>query len=613
MARIVTMMIAQSFAIRSVLLALCLCIAGVSHAHAAQKQPHYGIAMHGEPQLKRGDPLPYTAPDAPQGGRITFGVQGTFNSLNAMIPRGTAAPGLRDLLYGNLVYESLLERNRDEPFSLYGFMAREIVVPDDRSAITFVIDEKAAFSDGTPVTSQDVRFSFDFHLKSGWPFARSYYSKVESVETPDDRTITFRFPNADDRELPLILGLMPILPAHDTDPDEFAKTTLSPPVGTGPYVIAEVTPGRSITYRRNPDYWGNDHPLNRGRYNAQEVRFLFYRDATALFEALKTGEIDALMETEAYRWANGYDFPALAEGRVVKDSVLTETPRGMWAFVMNTRRPPFDDIRVRQAMNFLFDFEWINAQLYFGLRRRTDSYFSASPLASAGRPASDAERALLAPYPDAVRPDIMDGTYREPVSDGSGRDRTNIRAALKLLAEAGWRQDGGVLKNAAGDPFRFEILVYTREDERLALAYARTLRVVGIEARVRSVDASLYNDLMLDFDFDMARVYWSTSLSPGNEQTNRWSSAAADVPGTLNYPGVREPAVDALIGTLLAERDAARFQDVVRALDRVLLSGAYVVPLFNTPEQWLAYSTRLGRPARQSMSGVEWETWWVKP
>ncbi|GAB5376307.1 MAG: extracellular solute-binding protein [Acuticoccus sp.] len=607
------MTIAQTFASPQWMIALALCLLWISPVAAAADAPRYGIAMHGAPQLERGDPLPYTNPDAPQGGRITLGAHGTFNSLNPMIPRGTAAPGLRDLLYGNLIYESLLERNRDEPFALYGFLAREVIVPDDRSAITFIIDDKAAFSDGEPVTAEDIVFSYDFHRKKGWPFARSYYSKVERVETPDERTVTFHFPNANDRELPLILGLMPILPAHDTDPEAFARTTLSPPVGTGPYRIGDVAPGRSITYRRNRAYWGNDHPLNQGRYNAEEVRFLFYRDATALFEALKTGEIDALMETEALRWANGYDFPALKEGRVVRDVVPTTTPRGMWAFAMNTRRPPFDDVRVREAMNLLFDFEWINAQLYFGLRRRTDSYFTASDLASAGRPASDHERALLAPFPDAVTPDTMAGTAAQPVSDGSGRDRANIRAALRLLAEAGWQLDGGTLRNAEGAPFTFEILVYTRDDERLALAYARTLRLAGIQARVRLVDTSLYYDRMLTFDFDMARVYWSASLSPGNEQTNRWSAVAADTEGTLNYPGVREPAVDALLGHLLAERDAERFADVVRALDRVLLSGSYVVPLFHTPEQWIAHDARLGRPPTQSMSGVEWETWWVEP
>lgn len=594
------------------LAAICLGLGALTLPVAANNDQHYGIAMHGEPALQRGEPLPYANPDAPQGGRITFGAFGTFNNLNPMIVRGTVAPGLRDLLYGNLVYESLLDRNRDEPFSLYGLLASEVIVPQERDSVTFVIDERAAFSDGEPVTAEDVVFSYEVLKEKGWPFARSYYSKVESVETPDERTVTFRFPDAHDRELPLILGLMPILPSHDTDPDTFDQTTYDPPVGTGPYTVGAMAPGRSITFARNRDYWGNDHPLNQGRYNADEVRFLFYRDMTAMFEALKIGEIDAYMETEAGRWATGYDFPAMRDGSVERADIPTGTPRGMWAFVMNTRRPPFDDIRVREAMNLLFDFEWVNQQLFSGLRVRTDSYFSNSELASAGRPASDHERTLLAPYPDAVKPEVMDGSFRPPVSDGSGRDRTNVRAALAKLAEAGWRIDGGTLKNAAGEPFRFEILVYTPEDERLALAFRRMLRPAGIDVSVRSVDAALYNDRMMTFDFDMARVYWQSSLSPGNEQTNRWSSTAAGIDGTLNYAGVADPAVDAVIAELLAEQDAERFQDTVRALDRILLSGTYVVPLFHTPVQWIAYWDRLGRPDTQSLSGVEWETWWVK-
>ena len=592
--------------------AICLGISATTLPLAAEDTEHYGIAMHGEPELRRGDHLPYANPDAPQGGRITFGAFGTFNNLNPMIVRGTVAPGLRDLLYGNLVYESLLDRNRDEPFSLYGLLASEVIVPPGRDSVTFVIDEKAAFADGEKVTAEDVVFSLELLREKGWPFARVYYAKVEEIDTPDERTVTFRFPNAHDRELPLILGLMPILPAHDTDPDTFGETTYDPPVGTGPYTVGAMAPGRSITLVRDPDYWGNDHPLNQGRYNAQEVRFLFYRDMTAMFEALKIGEIDAYMESEAGRWASGYDFPALREGRVKRIEIPTGTPRGMWAFVMNTRRAPFDDIRVREAMNLLLDFEWINAQLFSGLRARTTSYFSNSALASTGTPASEHERELLAPFPEAVSPEALKGTLIPPVSDGSGRDRANIRAALAKFAEAGWRIDGGTLRNEAGEPFRFEILVYTPEDERLALAYRRMLRPAGIEATVRSVDTALYNDRMLGFDFDMARVYWPTSLSPGNEQTNRWSSTAATTDGTLNYAGVAEPAVDAVIEALLAEEDPARFRDTIRALDRLLLSGTYVVPLFHTPVQWVAYADRLGHPETQSLSGVEWETWWVK-
>ncbi|MEM8665084.1 MAG: extracellular solute-binding protein, partial [Pseudomonadota bacterium] len=454
---------------------------------AQEPAPAHGIAMHGALALGPQDALPYADPNAPQGGRITFGALGSFDNLNPMIPRGTLAPGMRDLLYGNLVYESLLDRSRAEAFSLYGLLASEVIMPPARDWVTFRIDPDARFSDGEPVTAQDVAFTWALLKEKGWPYARNYYAKVESVETPDARTVTFRFPNANDRELPLILGLMPILPEHDTDPETFERTTLSPPVGTGPYVVSDIADGRSITYARNADYWGNDHPLTAGRYNAQEVRFLFYRDESAMFEAFKKGETDAFMEPDAGRWAQGYDFPALRDGRVTRTEIPTGTPRGMWAFVMNSRRAPFDDIRVREAMAYLFDFEWINKAMFFDLRARSDSYFSNSELASTGRPASAAEREMLAPFPDAVTPEVIEGTWTPPVSDGSGRDRNNIRAALALFAQAGWRIKDGALTDAAGEPFTFEILVATRDDERLALAYARMLRPVGITANVRFV------------------------------------------------------------------------------------------------------------------------------
>ncbi|MEM7694425.1 MAG: extracellular solute-binding protein [Pseudomonadota bacterium] len=605
---------------KSLCLALALAFATPAAADGPSAGSHgiaplgdHGIAMHGAPALGPADPLPYANPDAPKGGRITFGVIGSFDNLNPMIPRGSISPGLRDLLYGNLVYESLLDRNRDEAFTLYGFLAESVSTPPERDEVTFVVRQNARFSDGEPLTADDVIFTWELLRTKGWPFARTYYNKVEAVEKTGTHTVTFRFPNANDRELPLILGMMPILPKHATDPENFGRTTLDPPPGTGPYVIGKVDGGRSLTLTRNDNYWGSDLPLNAGRYNADEIRFKFFRDETALFEAFKTGETDAYMEADAARWASGYDFPAINDGRITREAIPTGTPRGMWAFVMNTRRAPFGDARVREAMTYLFDFEWVNANLYYGLRSRTESFFENSELQSTGRPAGEVEREMLAPFPDAVRESVMDGTWHPPRSDASGRDRTNIRKALGLLREAGWRIDGGRLVNASGEPFTFEIIVALRDDERLALAYQRMLRPLGIESSVRFVDASNYNARMLAFDFDMARVYWSASLSPGNEQINRWSGRTAALEGSLNYAGADLPAIDAMIAEMLSARTKERFVDAVRALDRVLLSQQFVVPLFNTPEQWIAHSTRLARPPTQSLSGVEWETWWVTP
>ncbi len=588
--------------------AAALFVAAVGPVAAA---PAHGIAMHGAPALGPTDPLPYTVADAPKGGTITFGMLGTFDSLNPAIPRGAKAPGLRDPLHGNLIYESLMERNHAEPFSLYGLIAQSIETDDDRTYVTFRLNPAARLSDGEPITSADVAFTHALLREQGWPYARTYYSKVESVETPDEATITFRFPNANDRELPLILGLMPIFPEHDTDPETFGRTTLDPPVGSGPYTIAEVVPGRSVTYQRNDDYWANDHPLTSGRYNADTVRFITFRDENTLFEAFKAGQTDIFLEGDAARWTSGYDIPPVRDGRIIQSTVPTGTPRGMFAFVMNTRRPPFDQKPVREAMNLLFDFEWINAQLFSGVRSRTDSFFSASDLASTGHPASDMEREMLAAFPSVVPPAIMDGTWAPPKSDGSGRDRNNLRQAVAVLREAGYRLEDGNMVGPDGEPLTFEILVQTRDDERLALAYSRLLRPIGVDAPVRFVDSQQYQARMLEFDFQMARVYWPASLSPGNEQIHRWSAAAADQQGSFNYAGATEPAIDAMIGEMLAARDRDRFEAAVRALDRVLLSGTYVVPLFHTPEQWVSYAAKIGRPDMQSLSGVEFETWWV--
>ena len=568
--------------------------------------------MHGAAQLPPGAALPYADPAAARkGGRITFAMPGTFDSMNVLVPKGARVPALRDPLYGNLVYESLLERNMDEPFALYPLLAAGFDVPDARDRVTFHLDPRAHFSDGTPVTSDDVRFSLELLRVKGFPYARSHYGKVAAIETPDAATITFRFPDAHDRELPLILGLMPVLPRHAVDADTFDRTTMTPPVGSGPYTVGEVVPGRSFTLRRDANYWGRDLPINAGRYNADAVRFEFFRDETAMFEAFKAGAIDVYLEPDPAAWVDAYDVPAVRNGRIIKEDIPVATPRGMYGFVFNTRRPPFDDIRVRRALNMLFDGAWVNAHLYAGQLERTDSYFDGSVLSSVGRPASAAEQALLAPFPDAVTPAAMAGTQRPPATDGSGRDRAAMRSALALLGEAGWRVAGGRLVDAAGKPFDFEILVALREDERVALAFASLLAPVGIRATVRQVDSGQYNARLIDFDFDMIRTYWAASLSPGNEQINRWSATTADEPGSFNYAGASVPAADAMIAAMLAATTTEAFVDAVRALDRVLVSGDYVVPLFHAPGQRVARWSRISHPARHSIAGMRLETWWV--
>jgi peptide/nickel transport system substrate-binding protein len=568
------------------------------------------IAMHGTPALPDDfAALPYVNPDAPRGGRLIEGVLGTFDSLNPLIVQGLAVQPIR-----GYVIESLLARSYDEPFTLYGLLARTIATDAARSYVTFTLDPAAHFSDGTPVTAEDVVFSWQLLRDHGRPNHRTYYSRVAKAEIVSPRTVRFDFIDTSDRELPLILGLMPILSKHAIDVGNFEKSTLKKPVGSGPYVVAAVDPGKSVTFRRDPNYWGRDLPINRGLWNFDELRFDFYRDDNAYFEAFKAGLYDVRAETDPTRWQTGYDFPAARDGRVVKETFRSGLPKFASDFVFNTRRPIFADIRVRQALALLFDFQWVNRNFFYNLYRRSASFFDDSELSAYHRPADQQERALLAPYAEAVRPDVLDGTWSPPVSDGSGRDRNMLRQALKLLEAAGYALQGTALRDrATGRPFAFEIMVTNRDDERLALAYSAMLRRAGIAAQVRLVDDVQYEERLASFDFDMIEYRWDESLSPGNEQSIYWSSAAAGEPGSRNYMGVKSPAVDAMIAALLRANTRADLVDAVRALDRVLISGSYVVPLFYLPDQWVARWNYIQHPARTSLFGYLPETWWRQP
>ena len=582
-----------------------LLLACLLQSPAARAEPVHGIAMHGTPKLAAGfQHFPYVNPSAPKGGRLVLGALGTFDSLNVFSIKGTTPSGLREY-----VFESLLTRGGDEPFSLYGLIAESIEVPQDRSAITFHLRAEARFSDGTPITPEDVLFSHAVLKDKGWPFHRSYYGKVVSAEKTGPRSIRFTFGTAGDREMPLIVGLMPILPRHKLDTENFDRTTLEPPLGSGPYIVARVDPGRSLTYRRNPEWWARDLPVTRGRFNFDEVRLEFFRDAASLFEAFKAGEIDVRPEDDAGRWIEGYNFPAVADGRVVKREFDTRLPSGMPALVFNARRPIFEDARVRRAFILLFDAEWINRNLFNGVYQRTQSFFERSELSAHGRPADAAERALLAPFARYVKPEVLEGTYRLPSTDGSGENRSSLQAAHKLLMEAGCELKGGRLLKG-GQPLAFEFLAQTRQQERLMLSYARTLERLGIALRIRQVDTAQYWSRLKTFDFDMIQWTWSASLSPGNEQINRWSSQAADIEGSLNYPAVKNPAADAMIEALLQANSAEDFTAAVRAFDRVLMSGDYVVPLFHLPKAWVAYWNHLRFPATQPLGGYDLDTWW---
>jgi peptide/nickel transport system substrate-binding protein len=565
--------------------------------------------MHGPPALRPGFAhFPYVNPWAPKGGRLVLGVQGTFDSLNPYPVKGlTAAHGVAPFLV-----EPLMRRSLDEPFSLYPLIARAVDVPDDRGAATFHLDPRARFTDGRPVTSADVRFTFELLRDKGRPNHRNSFGKVAAIDTPDAHTIRFDLTGANDRELPLILGLMPVLAEHAVDAATFEETSFTPLLGSGPYVVAALRPGESITYRRNPAYWGADLPANRGTFNFDEVRYDYYRDANTLFEAFKAGLYDFRIETEPTRWLHGYAIPAVREGRIRREALASRLPKGMSGFVFNTRRPLFGDARVREALGFLFDFEWTNKNLFGGVYQRTGSYFEGSEeLSARGRPADIVERMLLAPFRDAVRPDLLEGWWQPPVSDGTGRDRDTARSALKLLSEAGFERRRGAMRHRdSDDALAFEIMVVSREQERLALIYAKSLARIGVAARVRLVDGVQYERRRLRFDYDMMIASWPVSPSPGNEQIFRWGSSAAEREASFNFAGAKSPAIDAMIEALLAATTREDFAAAVRALDRVLLSGFYVVPLYHMAEQWIAYDWALKRPPGVPLFGAAIELWW---
>jgi peptide/nickel transport system substrate-binding protein len=576
----------------------------------------YAIAMHGAPALPADfTHMPYANPDAPKGGRLVQGLSGTFDSLNPLIVRGLAVQQIVAVQQmRGVVIESLMARGNDEAFTLYGLLAKSVETDDVRSYVTFHLNPLARFSDGQPVLADDVLFSWALLRDKGRPNHRSYYSKVTKAEAPDPFTVRFDFGGAVDRELPLILGLMPILPRHAVDAATFEETSMSPLIGSGPYRVSAVKPGASVTLTRNPGYWGRDLPINRGLWNFDEVRLDFYREANGQFEAFKRGLYDFRVETEPLRWHDGYDFPAARNGEVIRDTIKTGMPQPSEFLVFNTRRPMFSDIRVRRALTLLFDFEWINRNYFFGLYARSGGFFAGSELSAYGRAPDERERELLKPFASHMPSDILDGSYRLPVTDGSGRDRATLRSALNLLSEAGYDLDGTVLRQRSTKaPFTFEILVTTRDQERIALAFTRDLKRAGIDASVRAVDAVQFEQRRLGYDFDMIWNRWDQSLSPGNEQSFYWGSAAADNPGTRNYMGAKDPAIDAVIAAMLAAREHPVFVSAVRALDRTLMSGFYAIPIFNVQEQWIARWNRIERPSATALTGYLPETWWQRP
>ncbi len=570
----------------------------------------HGLAMHGDPALAEGfHHFPYADPNARKGGQLRIGLSGTFDSLNPFnLKSGSAAQGL----VGN-VFQSLMARSLDEPFTLYPLIAASIELNPARTFIVFHLNPRAHFSDGAPITAADVLFSFNLLKTKGRPQQRGAFSLVKRVDAPDPMTVRFDLTGVSDRELPLILAIMPVLPKHATDLERFPDASLAKPLGSGPYVVADVKPGARLLLQRDPNYWGADTPSQRGFYNFDEIDIQYFRDGNSLFEAFKAGLLDYRDETSTTRWSTGYEFPAAKDGRVVKEALKNDMPKGLEGFVFNTRQSLFKDIKLREALGLMFDFEWVNANLYSGLYTRTKSFFDESELSSSGKVASQEELKLLAPYLDEVRKDILDGQWRPPIHDGSGRDREIAKKALELLAQAGYRIKGDVLTKD-GAPVSFEIMVKDRNQERLALNFSSSLRRIGVEAQVRLVDEVQYQRRRQKFDFDMMIGQWIASASPGNEQRNRWGSASATQEASFNLAGASSPAIDAMISALLAAQTHDEFITAVRAYDRVLLSGFYVVPLFHASEQWNAHSAAIVHPAQTPryatpMFGPTLESW----
>ncbi|MGO9543907.1 MAG: extracellular solute-binding protein [Rhodomicrobium sp.] len=572
--------------------------------------PEPGIAMHGRPQYGPTFPhLNYVNPDAPKGGVLRRAVLGSFDSLNPFIIKGAPVAGMREY-----VYETLLARSYDEPFSLYGLIAESVDTPEDRSSVTFQIRPEARFADGTPITPEDVLFSFSLLKSKGRPNHRIYYAKVAAAEKVGERGVKFTFKD-NDREMPLIMGLMPVLPQHALTAESFEKTSFDKPLASGPYVVAEVSPGASIVLKRNPDYWGRNLPIMRGQFNFDTIRFDYYRDRTAMMEAFRKGLFDVMGDSEdidAVKWAEAFDFPAVHEGLVKKMEFSVGVPAPMAGLVFNTRRLIFADRRVREALTRVFDFEWLNRTLYRGLYARLESFFERSELSSHGRPADARELELLAPYTDALLPGIMEGTFSQPATHGSGTNREGRKEAIALFDEAGYAlKDGIMTSKATGLPFTFEMICASREQQRLMLAYSEELRQIGISVQIRLIDSAQFQRRTTSFDFDMMQTAWASSLSPGNEQRFRWSADAATQEGSYNYAGVQSKAADAMIGAMLAADTRADFVSAVRALDRILLSGRYVIPLYFAPKQWMAVWSNLSQPPGSTLYGARLETWWA--
>ncbi|ESZ06456.1 extracellular solute-binding protein [Mesorhizobium sp. M1060] len=584
----------------------------------AMSEPKHAIAMQGEPALPADyQHFDYVNPDAPKGGNITYCVVGSFDNLNPFILKSlrTTARGMQDLIFGNLVFEPLMMRNYDEAFSLYGLLADTADMDPERKWIEFHLNPNARWSDGEPVTPDDVLFTYDVFTDKGRPPYRDRMSLIAKLEKTGDHSVRFTFNDKANRETPLIIALTPIIPKHAFNKDTFDKTTLKPVIGSGPYIIDKVQPGQRIVFKRNPNYWGKDIPSKRGFDNYDQITIEYFLNANAKTEAFKKGICAIYDEGDPVKRERDIDFPAFHRGEVIAETFDTGIPPVVTGFLFNTRLEKFSNPEVRRALGMLYDFEWANKNLFGGKYTRTMSYWQNSELSALGHPASDREKALLAPYPGRVPADVMDGSWRPPVNDGTGQDRKVLKLAFDLLKSQGYAVRDGVLLDPKGNPFGFEILTASQDEERFAAIYQRSLEKIGIAVTIRSLEADQIQSRKQRFDFEVlvGSSGFSNSLSPGMEQNLRWGSSEAKREGSFNLAGVADPAVDAAIDAMLRARTKEDYVAAVRVLDRLLISGNYMVPMQYNAQQWLAYWNYLDHPKKTPIFGYQWPTWWRKP
>lgn len=588
------------------LAALLIGLAGATSSAGAE--PRHGLSVFGDlkygPDFERFD---YTSADAVKGGKVTLSTIGTYDNLNPFILKGVAAAGAGG------IYDTLMVNSLDEPFSVYGLLAESADTSEDKSSVTFVLREEARFQDGEPVRADDVVWTYETLVNEGHPFYRSYYAAVDSVEAIDERTVKFTFEETGNAELPLIVGQLAVLPKHFWEGREFAKTTLDPLLGSGPYEFGRIDPGRSIEYKRDEDYWAKDLPVKRGQENFDTLRYDYYRDLTVALEALKAGDVDFRQEFISKNWATAYDFPALADGRVIKEDVPDKSMAPMQAFIFNLRKPKFQDPRLRRALAYTFDFEWMNENLFYGAYERTRSYFQNSEMQATGLP-EGRELEILEAFRDELPASVFDEPYSLPETDGSGNLRANYREALKLFKAAGYEVKGGKLVNVeTGEPFTMDFIYRQPSLEKIGLAWKKALQRVGIDLGVRLVDSAQYEKRMEDFDFDVTTNIWQQSQSPGNEQWDYWGSANANEPGSRNVMGVQNEVIDALIPMIVNADSREEQVAAAKALDRVLLNEHYLIPQYYGPTYRVAYWNEFGRPDVVPDSALGFDTWWIDP